>query len=149
MAGVILILLAVVMSGSAIAETKLTPQLEDRARVLFLQLRCVVCQNQSIGDSDADVAKDLREIVREQIQAGQTDAQIKQFLVDRYGEFILLNPVFAWHTLVLWAAPLFLLFVGGLLAWRVTRNRQVATVGGNLSDEEEAALNAIIERRSQ
>ncbi|MEL6736923.1 MAG: cytochrome c-type biogenesis protein, partial [Pseudomonadota bacterium] len=79
---------------------------DARTKALFHELRCVVCQNQSIAESDADVAKDLREIVREQIGAGKTDSQIKTFLVDRYGEFILLKPVLSWHTALLWLAPI-------------------------------------------
>ena len=109
----------------------------------------MVCQNQSIGDSDADVARDLREIVREQIQAGQTNQQIRTFLVDRYGEFILLKPVFAWHTLVLWVAPVFLLLLGGFMAWRVSTSARRAVRDDSLSEDEEAALNEIIDRHTK
>ena len=125
-------------------EQRLAPELEERAKVLFLELRCVVCQNQSIGDSDADVARDLREIVREQITAGKTNSQIKDFLVARYGEFILLQPVFAWHTAVLWIAPIILLLAGGILAWRVSNNRPKATNVAELSKEDQAELDKIV-----
>ena len=134
---------------TAHAQTTLSPQMEERARALFLQLRCVVCQNQSIGDSDADVAKDLREIVREQMAAGKTDSEIRQFLVARYGEFILLQPVFAWHTAILWVAPIFLLMAGGALAWRVTSKRSKDDELLHLSQEDEERLQQIIDQHSK
>lgn len=128
----------------AAQEQRLSPELEERAKVLFLELRCVVCQNQSIGDSDADVARDLREIVREQISAGKTNSQIKDFLVARYGEFILLQPVFAWHTAALWIAPFILLIVGGILAWRVSSKRPKAANVAELSKEDQVELDKIV-----
>ncbi|MEP1206743.1 MAG: cytochrome c-type biogenesis protein [Rhizobiaceae bacterium] len=128
----------------AAAETKLPAEMEGRAKALFLQLRCVVCQNQSIGDSDADVAKDLREIVREQMLAGKTDGEIQSFLVARYGEFILLKPVFAWHTALLWVAPIVLLLIGALLAWRVMRKPVTVSNNEKLSQEDEAELEQIL-----
>ena len=138
------LLLMVAAFPAAAQEQRLTPELEERARVLFLELRCVVCQNQSIGDSDADVAKDLREIVREQISAGKSNSQIKDFLVARYGEFILLKPVFAWHTAILWIAPILLLLGGGILAWRVSSKRPKAVNVAKLSEQDEADLEKII-----
>ena len=138
------VLMCLALTPAAAQEQRLTPQLEERAKVLFLQLRCVVCQNQSIGDSDADVARDLREIVREQITAGKTDVQIKQFLVARYGEFILLQPVVAWHTAVLWGAPFVLLLAGGLLAWRVSTKRPKVANVAELSEADQAELDKIV-----
>ena len=132
----------------SIAQTKLSPIQEERARDLFLELRCVVCQNQSIGDSDADVAKDLREIVREQISADKSNAEIKSYLVERYGEFILLRPVLALHTIILWAAPILLLIVGGALAWRTTMRRPVDEVTGQLSMAEEEQIIEIMKKTS-
>src|SRR3954465_14965648 len=85
------------------------PVLESRARALSGELRCMVCQNQSIDDSDAPLAKDLRLLVRERLVAGDSDAQVKDFLVERYGDFILLKPPLEWRTLVLWTAPFVLL----------------------------------------
>ena len=137
-------LLAALASPVTAQEQRLSPELEERAKVLFLELRCVVCQNQSIGDSDADVARDLREIVREQITAGKSNSQIKDFLVARYGEFILLQPVFAWHTAVLWIAPFVLLIGGGILAWRVSSKRPKAANVAELSKEDQAELDKII-----
>lgn len=130
----------------AVTETRLPPQQEDRAKVLFHQLRCVVCQNQSIGDSDADVARDLRGIVREQITAGKTDTQIKEYLVARYGEFILLNPVLAWHTLVLWIAPIALLLLGGIIALVAFRSRKAQVAESELSQQEQAQLAEILDK---
>src|SRR3569833_1398253 len=81
------------------------PAQEARAEHLFTQLRCLVCQNESIDDSEADLARDLRQIVRQQVAAGRSDAQIRSFLVDRYGEFILLKPKFSIGNALLWLAP--------------------------------------------
>ena len=81
------------------------PALEARARAISLDLRCPVCQNQSIDDSNAPLARDLRLLVRERLKAGDSDAAVKQFIVARYGEFVLLSPPFAMHTLLLWLGP--------------------------------------------
>src|SRR5437667_11872263 len=86
--------------------------LEARARALSKELRCMVCQNQSIDDSDAPLARDLRVLVRERLQAGDSDRQVIDFLVARYGEFVLLRPRFSWHTAVLWFGPAAMLLIG-------------------------------------
>src|SRR5215469_11170081 len=88
------------------------PSLEARARALSHNLRCMVCQNQSIDDSNAPLARDLRLLVRERLKAGDDDNQVIDFLVARYGEFVLLRPRLAWHTAILWGAPAFLLVAG-------------------------------------
>ena len=129
------------------AQTVLSTDMEVRAKELFLELRCVVCQNQSIGDSDADVAKDLREIVRELMAAGKTNQEIRSFLVERYGEFILLKPVFALHTFILWSAPMFLLVLGGLIAWRTSRSRTDSKSTNSLSVDEQLELSEILNNR--
>ncbi len=90
------------------------PVLEQRARAISAELRCLVCQNQSIDDSDAPLARDLRLIVREKLKAGASDSDIRRFLVDRYGEFVLLRPPFNWHTALLWLGP-FAVLLGGML----------------------------------
>jgi cytochrome c-type biogenesis protein CcmH len=106
--------------------------LEARARVLSKELRCMVCQNQSIDDSDAPLARDLRILVREHLQAGESDRQVIDFLVARYGEFVLLRPRFSWHTALLWLGPAAVLLVGacGLLVlarrYRTGLNRATA-----------------------
>ncbi len=93
--------------------------LEARARALSQELRCMVCQNQSIDDSDAPLAKDLRMFVRTRLTAGDSDAAIREAVVERYGEFALFRPRFGAHTLALWAMPLLILLFGGFMAWRL------------------------------
>ncbi|MDA8653968.1 cytochrome c-type biogenesis protein CcmH [Alphaproteobacteria bacterium] len=88
------------------------PILESRARALSLEIRCLVCQNQSIDDSDADLAKDLRLLVRERLVKGDSDADIKKMLTDRYGEFVLFRPTFSGHNVALWLAPFIALLLG-------------------------------------
>ena len=112
------------------------PALEARARVLSTELRCLVCQNQSIDDSDAPLAKDLRVLLRERLKAGDSDEQVIKFLVDRYGEFILLNPYFGMHTLLLWLLPFALLLISGVLVFMKRPKREVLPVGNNLSAED-------------
>jgi len=106
-----------VWSGSAFAvqpdEILKDPALESRARALSQELRCMVCQNQSIDDSDAPLAKDLRVLVRERLSAGDSDNEVIDFLVVRYGEFVLLKPRVTAHTLLLWLAPFAALLIGG------------------------------------
>src|SRR2546429_1694395 len=99
------------------------PALEGRARTLSKELRCMVCQNQSIDDSDAPLARDLRLLVRERIAAGDSDGQVMDFLVARYGEFVLLKPRFNPHTLVLWLLPPLALIGGGVALWAYSRRR--------------------------
>jgi len=99
------------------------PALEGRARALSRDLRCMVCQNQSIDDSDAPLARDLRLLVRERLKAGDSDSQVINFLVSRYGEFVLLKPRFAAHTALLWAVPALVLIAGAILAAFTFRRR--------------------------
>ncbi len=94
------------------------PALEARARALSHQLRCMVCQNQSIDDSDAPLARDLRILVRERLKAGDSDTQVREFLVARYGQFVLLEPEKNLRTALLWLAPLLVLLAGGLVLLR-------------------------------
>jgi cytochrome c-type biogenesis protein CcmH len=109
-------LLALLLSGTALAvepsEMLKDPALEARARAISRELRCLVCQNQSIDDSNADLAHDLRMIVRERLSAGDSDAQVKAYLVARYGDFVLLDPPFEARTLILWLGPAVLLLLG-------------------------------------
>src|SRR5215475_14915839 len=101
------------------------PALEARARVLSKELRCMVCQNQSIDDSDAPLARDLRILVRERLQAGASDRQVIDFLVARYGEFVLLRPRLSWHTAVLWLGPAAMLLIGGCAVLVLARRYRV------------------------
>ena len=116
------------------------PQLEARARTLSRQLRCMVCQNQSIDDSDAPLARDLRILVRERIRAGDSDPKVLDFLVARYGEFVLLRPRFEWHTALLWLTPLVLLVGGAGVLIAVARRRPAAETPPALTEEERARL---------
>ena len=121
------------------------PQLETRARALSRELRCMVCQNQSIDDSDAPLARDLRILVRERLVAGDSDAQVVDFLVNRYGEFVLLRPRFQWQTALLWLTPILVLLLGVgaiVLAWRRASNatRSTRSAEEALSPAEEAQL---------
>ena len=121
------------------------PALEARARALSYELRCMVCQNQSIDDSDATLAKDLRLLVRERIKAGDSDAEVLDFLVDRYGDFVLLTPRFRGDTALLWLFAPGVLVVGlaGYLVWAL-RARRRDTPGDALTDEERARLEALL-----
>ena len=123
------------------------PVLEQRARALSTQLRCLVCQNQSIDDSDAQLARELRLLLRERIVAGDTDREIVDYLVSRYGQFVLLKPQFNALTLVLWIAPAVLLIGGGILAVRVVRRRSAVTGGADLTPDEERRLQKILDAR--
>jgi len=123
------------------------PSLEARARVLSKELRCMVCQNQSIDDSEAPLAHDLRVLVRERLTAGDSDAQVLNFLVARYGEFVLLKPPLSWHTAVLWGVPPVALLVGIVAMVMVIRRRgsaPAAAQSANLTAAEETRLSDIL-----
>ena len=122
------------------------PTQEARARELFRELRCMVCQNQSIDDSDAPLAKDLRALVRERVAAGDGEEDIKNFLVERYGEFVLLKPRFGGGTLILWAAPVAVLLLGAALALAASSRRKGQGIRGELTAEERKKLDAILGR---
>lgn len=134
-------LAALVMIGAAAdpAERLPNPAQEAHARTLFQQVRCVVCQNESIDDSEADVARDLRRAIRDQVAQGQDDEQIRRFLVARYGEFILLRPAFTLGNSLLWLSPFALVLAGlALFGWRA---RQAAPPAADeLSEDEQARL---------
>jgi len=125
-----LLLLCGVVLGSHAAlavepgEMLADPGLEQRARVLSRELRCMVCQNQSIDDSAAPLAHDLRVLVRERLKAGDDDRQVLDFLVARYGEFVLLRPRFEWQTALLWLTPLIVLLVGGVAMAAASRRQR-------------------------
>jgi cytochrome c-type biogenesis protein CcmH len=120
------------------------PALEARARALSAQLRCMVCQNQSIDDSNAELARDLRLLVRERIESGDSDEAVIDYVVSRYGEFVLLKPRLKPETLLLWGAPI-ILFLGGAVAMAAfVRRRAGRTVGEPLTAEERAALERIV-----
>ncbi len=125
------------------------PVRESRARDLSRELRCMVCQNQSIDDSDAPLARDLRLLVRERIGYGDSDAEVIDFLVARYGEFVLLKPRFNSRTLLLWLLPPLALAGGGLALWANMRRRSGSRAGEDdslvrLTADEEARLERLI-----
>ncbi len=119
------------------------PVLEGRARALSAELRCMVCQNQSIDDSDAPLARDIRLLIRDRIAKGESNDAVRGFLVSRYGDFILLKPPFTPQTLLLWAGAPLTLLAGALALWRAARRRQSGAPP--LSEAEEARLAAIVE----
>ena len=142
-----------IVSNSAFAvqpdEVLSDPALEARARALSHELRCLVCQNQSIDDSEAPLARDLRILLRERLKNGDSDRQVLGFLVARDSEFVLLKPLFAWHTALLWLTPGILLVLGaiGLLVAVRRRAGQSAESGRSLTPEEGAQLARLINER--
>lgn len=134
---IVLAALFCIAAASDPSERLADPGQEARARSLFKEVRCLICQNEAIDDSTADFAKDVRQVIREQIAAGRSDAEVKRFLTDRYGEYVLFRPSFSSTNLALWGAPFLVLLIGaGLLATRL-RNRPAPEA---LSPEEEATL---------
>lgn len=125
------------------------PRLEARARALSAGLRCFVCQNQSIDDSNAPLARDLRLLVRERLVAGDSDEQVREFVVARYGEFVLLNPRLSGRTLLLWLTPLLVLGIAGFVVWRTQLVRPARPGGPALDDAERARLAQILGDKDQ
>lgn len=123
------------------------PAAEARVQEIANSLRCLVCQNQTIAESDADLARDLRGIIREQIAEGADDGQIRGYLVSRYGEWILMRPPFNWRNALLWTAPALLLLAGiAVIARNRRRARDAAPAARPLDAAEEARLAALLER---
>ena len=145
------VMLAVAMLAAAPAwavqpdEILSDPALETRARHISAGLRCLVCQNQSIDDSDAPLARDLRLLVRERLKAGDSDDKVIQFVEDRYGEFVLLRPPFSARTLLLWLAPFLVLLTAITIAARAILRRRPGKPGASpLSGAEEEKLRALL-----
>ena len=126
--------------GEALAD----PALEARARDLSADLRCLVCQNQSIDDSHAPLAKDLRLLVRERLAAGDSDEQVRSYLVQRYGDFVLLKPPLRIGTLLLWGAPLMVLLAGAFGLVIASRRRNAGVAAAALSPDEQARLDKLL-----
>ena len=139
---------ALLFGGAALAvqpdEVLKDPVLENRAREISAGLRCLVCQNQSIDDSDAQLAKDLRLLVRERLAAGSSDQEVRDYLVQRYGEFVLLKPTFRAHNLLLWLAPVLVLALGALGVFAALRRRSPPS--STLDEDEQKALDAVLKR---
>jgi cytochrome c-type biogenesis protein CcmH len=147
--GTILALLLCLMAGAPAGavqpdEMLADPVLEARARALSAELRCMVCQNQSIDDSEADLARDLRLIVRERLKAGDSDRAVRRYLVARYGDFILLKPPFDAETWLLWLTPVLAAAFASLAIWRAARGRKAAVAP--LSAAESQRLEALLSR---
>lgn len=123
------------------------PALEQRARNLSAQLRCMVCQNQSIDDSNAELARDLRVLVRERITGGDSDQQVIDYIVSRYGEFVLLKPRFSVRTLMLWGAPFILVLAGVAIVVVSMRNLKTGEPVERLSEEEEVRIRQLLEKK--
>ena len=128
------------------------PALEARARSLSLEFRCLVCQNQSIDDSNAELARDLRLLVRERLVAGDSDQDVIDYVVSRYGEFVLLKPRFSLQTVLLWGAPVLIFLVGAtvMLINGRGRDKKLDTAGGaGLTDAEQAELAKLLKDRDR
>jgi cytochrome c-type biogenesis protein CcmH len=147
---IVTFLFTLAMSAASLAvqpdEVLKDPVLESRARDLSRELRCMVCQNQSIDDSEAPLARDLRLLVRERLTEGDSDRQVIDFLVARYGEFVLLKPRLEWQTLLLWGLPPAVLMVGivALFVQIRRRNRAVAELPP-LTEEERQKLSTLVD----
>ena len=141
----LLFLLAVSMPALAVEPDEILsdPALEARARALSAGFRCLVCQNQSIDDSDAPLARDLRLLIRERLTAGSSDAEVKAYVVSRYGDFVLLKPPFDARTLLLWLSPFILLLAG--LVFLATR-RRAALADEPLSEDESRRVRDLLGR---
>jgi cytochrome c-type biogenesis protein CcmH len=126
------------------------PALEARARDISAELRCLVCQNQSIDDSDAQLAKDLRLLVRERLVKGETDEQVMAYIVSRYGEFVLLKPPFNSSTYVLWYGPVIFVMIGVLVVFVMFRRRQSPVApAAVLNTDEKRRLEALLDDEGQ
>lgn len=140
-----LAMLAWASAAHAVQPDELLPDraLEGRARTLSAELRCLVCQNQSIDDSDAPLARDLRLLVRDRLKAGDSDPAVLDFIVRRYGEFVLLKPVIAPHTLVLWGGPL-VVVIAGIVGLIATRRRGLDRATAPLTDAEAEGIARVV-----
>ncbi|WP_231714833.1 cytochrome c-type biogenesis protein [Enhydrobacter aerosaccus] len=123
------------------------PALEARAREISRELRCVVCQNQSVDDSNAEVAHDIRRAVRERLVAGDSDSQVLDYMVARYGDYVLLKPPFRMRTLILWLGAPLVLLLGGLGIWRAALRRPPTAAPTPLSEEEKKKVEALLDSK--
>jgi cytochrome c-type biogenesis protein CcmH len=143
--------LIVASSGAGLAEEaapSADPAAEPRVKRLAEELRCLVCQNQSLADSNADLAVDLRRQIREQMKAGKTDGQIREFMVERYGEFVLYRPPFSATTALLWVGPFILLVAGVFALFAYVARRRGKTLDTPLTDEQRARAEALLADRT-
>jgi len=141
---VLLMVLALPAYANEAAPAAQDPALEQRVMRLTSELRCLVCQNQSLADSHADLAIDLRNQVRSQMQAGKSDAEIREFMVARYGDFVLYRPPLKSTTALLWAGPFVLLAAGGLALGFYLRRRRERLAESELTPEQRARAEALL-----
>ena len=137
-------LLLLCASSFAFAQTAPDPALDARVRALSSELRCLVCQNQTVADSDSGVARDMRDQVRTQLAAGKSEAEVKTYMTDRFGDFVLYNPPFKATTVVLWAGPFAVLLLAGFLLIRRLRKSSVAHAPAVLTDEDRNRARALL-----
>ncbi len=147
--GLLTLLLLIAAAGQAFAVTPDEmlddPALEQRARAISAGLRCLVCQNQSIDDSDAELAHDLRVLVRQRLVEGDSDEEVVDYVVSRYGEFVLLKPRLTVQTVALWSTPAILLAIGLIWLFASIRRRATTASGALLSDEEKRELDRLLD----
>lgn len=136
---------AAAQTGTYNPDTPADPATEARLKALSLELRCLVCQNQTIADSNADLAVDLRRIVRSQILEGKSDREIKAYLVARYGDFVLYKPPVQGNTTLLWFGPFALLLAGAGVWWMLTRRRAAAVAANTISAEDEQKAKSLLD----
>ena len=148
---ILAIIVSIPLNASAVEPSEIlqNPQLELRARNLSQNIRCLVCQNQSIDDSNASLARDLRKIVREQLVSGASDSEIYEFLIARYGDFILLRPPVKATTYILWYGPLFIFFAGLVLSALFLIRRKRILPEEPLSHSEKEELSRLISRKDE
>lgn len=151
MLNALLLAMTMLFASSAMAAIETyqfaTPEMADRFEDLTAELRCPKCQNQNLSDSDSIISKDLRRQVKTMVDAGKSDDEIRTFMVQRYGDFILYDPPFKMETLVLWLAPGVLVVIGLIVVVKVRRKKPAAPVA--LSDEEKAQLDELIKQKKE
>jgi cytochrome c-type biogenesis protein CcmH len=142
-------LVALLAIHSALAQTNVAnPDLEARVKALSAELRCLVCQNQTVADSDAPVARDMREQVRAQLAAGKSEAEVKHYMTERFGDFVLYKPPMKAGTFVLWFAPFAALLLGAFFLMRRIRRAPSSAASPVLTDDERARAKALLEEQS-
>ena len=137
-------LMLLAASSFVVAQTTSDPALDARVRALSAELRCLVCQNQTVADSESPVARDMRDQVRMQLAAGKSEAEVKSYMSDRFGDFVLYNPPFKATTVVLWAGPFAVLLFAGFLLIRRLQKSSVAHAPAVLSDEDRDRARAML-----
>lgn len=148
MIGARLALFALLIATSlAFAQKPADPALDARVRALSSELRCLVCQNQTVADSDSGVARDMRDQVRTQLAEGKSEAEVKTYMTDRFGDFVLYNPPFKTKTVVLWAGPFAVLLLSGFLLIRRLRKSSATHAPTMLSDEDRGRAQAMLNSR--